>query len=148
MTRSFDLFQGTDPKLKAALRIREEVFVHEQGVPLEMEIDDYDGIAWHVLAYEGDLPVATARLITLDACRVKIGRVATLRPFRHRGIATQILQLLLEYARREGFVEATLDSQLEAMPLYEALGFVASGAPFLDAGLIHRPMTLKLAPLA
>lgn len=144
MSRSFELFQGTDPKLKEALLIRSEVFVEEQGVPLELEIDDYDGIAWHVLAYEDDAPIATARLVTLDACRVEIGRVATLAPFRKRGIATQLLKLLLEYSRREGFEEAILDSQLEAMPLYERLGFVASGAPFLDAGIIHRRMTLKL----
>lgn len=144
MSPGFDLFPGTDPNLKDALRIRSEVFVQEQGVPLELEIDDYDGIAWHVLAYEGNVPVATARLVSVDACRIQIGRMATLVEFRRRGIAAQLLDLMLEYARREGFEEVILDSSLEAMPLYERRGFKATGAPFLDAGIIRRRMTRKL----
>ncbi|HEY9899341.1 MAG TPA: GNAT family N-acetyltransferase [Pantanalinema sp.] len=144
---SLDLFAGTDPQVRDALRIREAVFVHEQGVPLDLEIDDYDGIAWHVLASEDDTPVATARLISLDASRVKIGRVATLKPHRGKGIASKLVRLLMEYARREGFTEAVLDSQLEAMPLYEKLGFVAEGPIFMDADIPHRRMTRKLETL-
>lgn len=141
---TLDLFAGTDPQVRDALRIRETVFVEEQGVPLELEIDDYDGIAWHVLAREDETPVGTARLISLDASRVKIGRVATLASHRGKGIASKLVKLLMEYARREGFAEAVLDSQLEAMPLYEKLGFVAEGPIFMDADIPHRRMTRKL----
>ncbi|MBO9541346.1 GNAT family N-acetyltransferase [bacterium] len=141
---TLDLFAGTDPQVRDALRIRETVFVQEQGVPLDLEIDDYDGIAWHVLAREDDQAVATARLISLDASRVKIGRVATLPAHRGKGIASKLVRLLMEYARREGFAEAVLDSQLDAMPLYEKLGFVAEGQIFMDADIPHRRMTRKL----
>ena len=141
---TFDLFPGTAPQLKEALAIRHEVFVLEQNVPIELEIDDHDGIAWHILAYEGDQPVATARLVTLDADRVKIGRVSTLEAYRHRGIATGLVRLLLEYAQREGFSEAILDSQLPVLPLYEKLGFVPQGEVFLDADILHRRMSRKL----
>lgn len=141
---TLDLFAGTDPQVRDALRIREAVFVEEQGVPLDLEIDDYDGIAWHVLAFEDEVPVGTARLISLDASRVKIGRVATLKAHRGKGIASKLVKLLMEYARREGFTEAVLDSQLEAMPLYEKLGFVAEGPIFMDADIPHRRMTRKL----
>ncbi len=142
---TLDLFPGTDPQLRDALQVREAVFVQEQGVPIEEEIDDYDGVAWHVIARVDDAPVATARLVSMDADRVKIGRVATLPDYRGQGIATKLVKLLMEYARREGFSEAVLDSQLAAMPLYEKLGFVAGGEVFLDAGILHRRMTRKLA---
>lgn len=142
---ALDLFPGTDPQLKDALAVRMPVFVEEQGVPPELEIDDYDGIAWHVLARLDGRPVATARLITLDASRVKIGRVATLQAYRRQGIAGKLVRLLMEYARREGFTEAVLDSQLTAMGLYESLGFVAEGEVFLDADILHRRMTCRLA---
>lgn len=141
---ALDLFPGTDPQLRDALAVRAAVFVQEQGVPLEEEIDDYDGVAWHVLARINDAPVATARLVSLDADRVKIGRVATLGDYRGRGIATKLVTLLMEYARREGFCEAVLDSQLAAMLLYEKLGFEPVGPVFLDAGILHRRMTRKL----
>lgn len=144
MNPHFSLFPGTDPLLASALAIRQAVFVDEQGVPPELEIDDYDGIAWHALATLDGAPAATARLVTLDAARVKIGRVATLASFRRRGLAGQLLELLMEYARREGFVEAILDSQLSALPLYEQHGFVAEGEIFVEADLPHRRMRRKL----
>lgn len=143
-TLKLDMFPGTDPQLNDALAVRERVFVQEQGVPLDLEIDDYDGIAWHALARMDGRAVATARLITLDATRIKIGRVATLGDYRAQGLASKLVKLLMEYGRREGFDEAVLDSQLSAMPLYEKLGFVAEGEVFLDADILHRRMTRKL----
>jgi predicted GNAT family N-acyltransferase len=141
---TFDMFGGTDPQLKEALAIRAVVFIEEQGVDPALEIDDYDGVAWHVLARIDGEPVGTARLVMLDQLRAKIGRVAVLPTHRGQGIATQLVQLLMEYARREGRTQALLDSQLTVMPLYEKLGFVAEGEVFLDADILHRRMARKL----
>lgn len=141
---ALDMFPGTDPQLAEALSIRQEVFVEEQGVDPMLEIDDYDYIAWHVLARVGGTPVGTARLVTVDAYVAKIGRVAVLPDYRGRGIASAMVQLVSEYAKRESRNTLVLDSQLTAMPLYERLGFVAEGEPFLDAGIIHRRMVKKL----
>lgn len=141
---SLDMFSGTDPQLKEALAIRFTVFVEEQGVDPALEVDDDDGVAWHVLARLDGVPVGTARLVMLDQLRAKIGRVAVLPEFRGRGIASQLVLILMEYARREGRTEALLDSQLSAMPLYEKLGFEAVGEIFLDAEILHRRMVRKL----
>jgi predicted GNAT family N-acyltransferase len=141
---TLDMFSGTDPQLKEALAIRWRVFVEEQNVDPALEIDDYDGVAWHVLARLDGQPVGTARMVMLDQHRAKIGRVAVLSEHRGKGIATQLVQLLMEYARREGRTQAILDSQLTAMPLYEKLGFEAEGEVFLDADILHRRMVRKL----
>lgn len=141
---SLDMFSGTDPQLKEALAIRLAVFVEEQGVDPALEVDDYDGVAWHVLARIDGVPVGTARLVMLDQLRAKIGRVAVLPEARGRGIASQLVTILMEYARREGRTEALLDSQLSVMPLYEKLGFEAVGEVFLDADILHRRMVRKL----
>lgn len=141
---TLDMFSGTDPQLKEALDIRMRVFVEEQGVDPALEIDDYDGVAWHVLARLDGVPVGTARLVMLDQQRAKIGRVAVLPEHRGQGIASQLIQLLMEYARREGRTQALLDAQLTAMSLYEKLGFTAEGEVFLDADILHRRMTRKL----
>jgi predicted GNAT family N-acyltransferase len=141
---TLDMFTGMDPQLKEALAVRMRVFVEEQGVDPALEIDDYDGVAWHVLARVDGEPVGTARLVMLDQQRAKIGRVAVLPEHRGQGIASQLVQLLMEYARREGRTEAILDSQLTVIPLYEKLGFTAVGEVFLDADILHRRMVRRL----
>lgn len=144
MTLSLDLFTGTEPGLKEALAIRMRVFVEEQGVDPALEIDDYDGVAWHVVARRDGEAVGTARLVMLDQQRAKIGRVAVVPEHRGQGIASQLVRLLMDYAKREGRTEALLDAQLPVIPLYEKLGFTAVGEVFLDADLLHRRMTRKL----
>lgn len=141
---TLDMFSGLDPQLKEALAIRMRVFVEEQGVDPALEIDDDDAVAWHVLARLDGEPAGTARLVMLDQLRAKIGRVAVLPEYRGHGIATQLVKLLMEYARREGRTQAILDSQLPVMPLYEKLGFTAVGEVFLDADILHRRMIRKL----
>lgn len=141
---TLDMFSGLDPQLKEALAIRMRVFVEEQGVDPALEIDDDDAVAWHVLARIDGEPAGTARLVMLDQLRAKIGRVAVLPEYRGHGIATQLVSLLMEYARREGRTQAILDSQLPVMPLYEKLGFTAVGEVFLDADILHRRMIRKL----
>ena len=142
-----DWFEGTDSRLRDALAIRFQVFVDEQGIPAELEIDDLDGIAWHAVAWADDVPIGTARLVSKDATHVKVGRVAVLPSHRRQGVATRLIELLLELARRQGFQQAELASQIEAMPVYEKLGFVAHGPYFLDAGLPHRLMRRTITHL-
>ncbi|MNR75407.1 putative N-acetyltransferase YjcF [compost metagenome] len=141
---TLEMFSGLEPQLKEALAIRMRVFVEEQGVDPALEIDDDDAVAWHVLARLDGEPIGTARLVMLDQLRAKIGRVAVLPEVRGMGIATQLVKLLMEYARREGRTQAILDSQLPVMPLYEKLGFTAVGEVFLDADILHRRMIRKL----
>jgi len=141
---TLDMFSGLEPQLKEALAIRMRVFVEEQGVDPALEIDDDDAVAWHVLARLDGVPVGTARLVMLDQLRAKIGRVAVLPESRGRGIASQLVKLLMEYARREGRTQALLDSQLPVIPLYEKLGFTPVGEVFLDADILHRRMIRKL----
>ncbi|MBM3271475.1 MAG: GNAT family N-acetyltransferase [Candidatus Sericytochromatia bacterium] len=141
---TLDLVAGTDAALLEALAVREAVFIREQGIDPEVEIDDYDGICWHAIAYLDRRPVGTARLVLVDRFTAKIGRVAVLPEARGRGIATRLVRLVEEYAGREGVTRAILDSQIDVMPLYEKLGYVAEGEPFLDAGIVHKRMTRSL----
>ena len=139
-----DLFSGTESQLLEALAVREAVFIREQGIDPEEEIDDYDGICWHAIAYLGGKAVGTARLIMLDRFTARIGRVAVLPAVRGKGVASSLMRLLEDYCRREGVTRAVLDAQLQVMPLYEKQGYAAEGEPFLDAGIVHRRMTKAL----
>ena len=128
---------------EAAQAIRFEVFVDEQRVPAEEEIDADDATARHWLALVDGEPVATARAVEKDF-GWKIGRVAVRRPFRCQGVGLGLMEAILTAAREQGVGEARLESQTHAIPFYERLGFEAEGPQFLDCGIPHRLMRLSL----
>jgi predicted GNAT family N-acyltransferase len=129
----------------SCFRIRTAVFVEEQQIPLEIEMDEYDSEAVHFLLVTAcdDTPIGTARL--LDKAGVaKIGRVAILKGFRGAGLGKVLMEGMMAEARKRGFREAMLDSQVYAIPFYETVGFVAEGEEFLDAGIPHYRMRREL----
>ncbi|OBS11015.1 GNAT family N-acetyltransferase [Acidihalobacter prosperus] len=121
-------------------RLRETVFVHEQGVPAALEIDEFDPRSLHLLAEYAGQPVGTGRLLE-DG---HIGRLAVLREYRGRGIGKALLDALVREAVRRDFAEAVLSAQLHAIPFYERAGFAVCGPEFLDAGIVHREMRRPL----
>jgi predicted GNAT family N-acyltransferase len=130
----------------AASRIRLEVFVHEQGVPLELEMDDRDAQSLHALATPAGsaVPVGTARLLP-DG---HIGRMAVLREFRRRGTGRALLDALIEQARAAGHSEAIVNAQTYAIAFYERAGFAVSSGVFDEAGIPHAEMRRPLATAA
>lgn len=124
---------------EAAKAIRFEVFVDEQGVPAEIELDELDETARHWLVWDGDTPVATARAVAKDF-GWKIGRVAVRRPWRGQGLGLLVMRAIEDAAREAGAAELRLESQVHAMPFYARLGYAAEGPEYLDAGIPHRLM--------
>jgi predicted GNAT family N-acyltransferase len=125
--------------LGGALALREQVFVREQGVPLEEELDGRDGQALHLVALDpgaAERVIGTLRLL-FDGELVKIGRVAVEPGWRRCGIATLMLDEALAEARRRGSVRARLSSQLTAVAVYERAGFVVESDVFEEAGIPH-----------
>jgi predicted GNAT family N-acyltransferase len=127
-----------------AYLIRQKVFIQEQGVPEDMELDGLDPTSKHALAYEGSLCVGTARLVRLSNHHAQIGRMAVLSTFRNRGIGKAILKHLIALAQAEGVLDLVLHSQVSAMPFYAKLGFIAEGPIYEEAGIPHRNMMLLL----
>ena len=128
-----------------AYLIREKVFIEEQGVPEDMELDEFDPTAKHALAYEGHLCVGTGRLVHLNSHHAQIGRMAVLRAFRNRGIGRAILSRLIALAKSEGVLTLTLHSQVSAISFYAKMGFIVDGPIYDEAGISHRNMILSLA---
>ena len=125
-----------------AYLIRKEVFIQEQGVPEEMELDEFDPASKHALAYMGALCVGTGRLVYLDNHHAQIGRMSVLSAFRNRGIGKAILTRLIALAKAEGVLTLILHSQVSVIPFYEKFGFIAKGAVYDEAEISHRNMML------
>ncbi|MBC8140715.1 MAG: GNAT family N-acetyltransferase [Armatimonadetes bacterium] len=134
---------GRAVDIQKSLQVREAVFVGEQNVPLELERDEYDADALHILAIDTDTnePVGTARIVDKGNGVAKIGRVAVLSAFRGMGVGDALMNAVIETARTLKFAAMVLDAQLPVIAFYERFGFVAEGEIFLDAGIEHRRMT-------
>nr|WP_216862910.1 GNAT family N-acetyltransferase [Polynucleobacter sp. 80A-SIGWE] len=127
-----------------AYSIRKRVFIEEQGVPEDMELDEYDPLAQHALAYVNSECIGTARLVTLPGSVGRIGRMAVLPMHRRRGIGGDLLRALLELSKSQGITQLELHAQLSAIPFYEQLGFIAQGDIYDEAGIAHRDMILYI----
>ena len=123
-----------------AAPIRFAVFVEEQGVPRDIELDDMDPASVHAIAFFQGQAVGTARLLP-DG---HIGRMAVLKAWRGRGIGGRLLNALIDAARRRGDREVALSAQVHAVPFYRAHDFVEEGGEYLEAGIRHQAMRRAL----
>jgi predicted GNAT family N-acyltransferase len=129
---------------KDAYQVRREVFILEQKVPEDLEIDEFDPVALHALAYSDNACIGTARLHINDDRSGQIGRMAILSSFRNQGLGRQIMKVLIETAKSSGATSLILHAQVSAIPFYEKLGFKANGPIYDEAGIPHRNMMMAL----
>lgn len=137
---------GRRVDIDKAMKVRLAVFVEEQNVPLELEQDELDAEALHLLAIDTKTKdaVGTARMLDKGNGIAKVGRVAVLPAYRSLGIGAALMRAAIKSARELDFTTMILDAQVTVIPFYEKLEFVAEGPVFDDAGIPHRRMTLAL----
>jgi len=130
-------------ELELCLEIRRIVFMVEQKVSLAEEVDGLDSECDHFIARKNGVPAGTARL-RMAGDLAKGERLCVLRSARGHRIATALLEALEARARERGARTLLGAAQVQALPLYESLGFLASGNEFLDAGIVHKTITKPL----
>lgn len=127
-----------------ALAIRYEVFVEEQNVPRDLEVDELETETFHIVLYNKAEKLATARILELENQVYKVQRVAVLKKYRKKGIGKRLIQVIEEKVRERSGQKLTLGSQNTAIPFYEKLGYTIEGPEFMDAGIPHHTMTKTL----
>ena len=120
------------------LRIR--VFVDEQNVPPEIELDEFDDIAVHAVAYKSGVVVGTGRLILDTPNDARIGRMAVEASLRRTGVGSAVLAFLENEARASGIKRVSLHAQNYVKDFYAKYGYIECGNTFLEAGIIHVEM--------
>lgn len=131
-----------DTLREGARKVRYEVFVVEQKVPIELEWDDMDAQCVHALVSdESGTPLATGRLLP-DG---HIGRMAVLEKARGAGLGGRMLEALIAAARERGDSVVMLNAQTHAEPFYARFGFERDGEEFMEAGIPHIAMRRHLA---
>ena len=136
------------PRMEAAFAVRFEVFVNEQRVPVDEEVDEHDRTdvdAVHALVRDahGEV-VAAGRFYRGAPDTAQIGRMAVRAAARRTGVGMRLLDALMAEARRRGYRRAALNAQDHAVGFYRAAGFEDDGATHVEAGILHQPMAKGL----
>lgn len=129
----------TSELMPAAYAVRHQVFVVEQAVPPELERDEFDAIAIHLVALRGDEVIGTLRVVVGGGI-AKIGRMAVLAADRKVGIGSRLMDRAAEIARTMNVRDIELHAQLTARPFYARLGYREEGDVFEEAGIAHVTM--------
>jgi len=125
--------------MPAAFAVRHQVFVVEQAVPPELERDEFDDVAVHLVALRDDEVVGTLRIV-VSGGTAKIGRMAVLASERKAGIGTRLMERAAEVAQEMSVTDITLHAQLTAKAFYARLGYREEGEVFEEAGIAHVSM--------
>ncbi|SFL54712.1 GNAT family N-acetyltransferase [Salibacterium qingdaonense] len=134
------VFQVQDDKQQQdAYHVRFQVFVHEQNVPEEMEMDEYDETGYHFTAYDDHLPVGAGRLRFVDNVG-KAERVCVLSSYRSTGTGRAIMEKMEQTAKNNGASGMKLNAQISAADFYKKLGYTVTSGEFYDAGMPHVEM--------
>jgi len=133
----------TKEEKNQVFQIRTTVFVDEQKVSIEEEIDEFEDSAIHFIGYENEVPVAASRLRWVDEYG-KIERVCILKEYRGKSYGTDMINRMEVEVTKKGYTKTKLNAQTRAVDFYKRLGYKVVSGEFLDAGIPHVTMTKQI----
>ncbi|MEK3887354.1 GNAT family N-acetyltransferase [Bacillus sp. FSL K6-3431] len=133
----------TEQQLQDAFKVRMKVFVEEQNVPSELEIDDLEAEATHFVLYNDDRPGGAGRFRVVENIG-KVERICVLKDDRKAGAGARIMNAIEEYASSLQLQSLKLNAQTSAIAFYERLGYKVISEEFMDAGIPHKTMIKPL----
>lgn len=130
--------------LQAAYAIRKSVFVDEQHVPSNLEIDEFEDVCSHFLVFSEDgNAIATSRMRIKDN-KVKFERICVLKEYRGLKVGEQLMQFMEKEVFKLGHKEIILEAQTQALNFYKKMGYQVNSDSFFNCGIEHYKMTKYL----
>ncbi len=130
----------SDKEIEGAFEVRRKVFIEEQGISEDLELDGRDSEALHMVVKDGERVIGTARVLFLATSQAKIERMAILIPFRRKGIGGRIISFLNEELKKKQVEKVFLHAQYPVITFYKSVGFREQPPPFWEAGIKHIKM--------
>lgn len=130
-------------ELEDAFSVRRTVFIEEQNVPEEEEIDQHEDESTHFVAYQNEMPVGAGRFRLVEGYG-KVERICVLKEARKTGAGKAIMNRIEAFALENDIHQLKLNAQTHAIPFYSGLGYEIVSDEFLDAGIPHKTMMKKL----
>lgn len=132
-----------EQELQDAYSVRKTVFVEEQNVSVEEEIDEHEESATHFVLYDSATPIGAGRFRVLDGIG-KVERICVLKDYRGTGAGKVVMNGIEQFADGQGIGSLKLNAQTHAIPFYSKLGYEVVSEEFLDAGIPHKTMKKTL----
>lgn len=129
-------------QLEDAFSVRKTVFVEEQQVPIEEEIDQFEEEATHFVLYRDGAAIGAGRFRVVDGYG-KVERICVLKEARGSGAGKELMNQIEKFAVDKGLDKLKLNAQTHAIPFYAGLGYEVVSEEFLDAGIPHKTMVKK-----
>ncbi|WP_163972054.1 GNAT family N-acetyltransferase [Oceanobacillus halotolerans] len=126
-----------------AFHVRNIVFVDEQNVPPEIEVDEHDDTAIHFIGYEDGEPIAAGRMRWVDEYG-KLERICVLKEHRGKNYGKEMILFIEDIIQDKGNKKAKLNAQKHAEGFYKSLGYKTVSGEFMDAGIPHVTMVKEL----
>ena len=137
-------FTQNNKDMLSCLDLRRTVFIEEQNVPENEEVDGDDPDCDHILLTVSDIPVGTARLKYYNDF-IKVQRVCVLKNYRGQGIGSKIINFIIRHVEKNDIRSSVrLGSQIHALEFYKRLGFIEFGEDYLDACILHIDMEFQI----
>ena len=137
-------FTQNNKDMLSCLDLRRTVFIEEQNVPENEEVDGDDPDCDHILLTVSDIPVGAARLKYYNDF-IKVQRVCVLKNYRGQGIGSKIINFIIRHVEKNDIHSSVrLGSQIHALEFYKRLGFIEFGEEYLDAGILHKDMEFQI----
>ena len=137
-------FAQNNKDMLSCLDLRRTVFIEEQNVPENEEVDGDDPDCDHILLTVSDIPVGAARLKYYNDF-IKVQRVCVLKNYRGQGIGSKIINFIIRHVEKNDIRSSVrLGSQIHALEFYKRLGFIEFGEEYLDAGILHKDMEFQI----
>ena len=129
--------------LKDIFKIRKIVFIKEQKVPINEEIDGFDEDSKHIIALYKNSPIGCARIRFIGK-KAKLERIAILKNYRGKGFGKNIVEYLIKYSKNKSAGEIVMNAQFYLADYYKKFGFKSRGKTFMEAGIKHIEMCLRV----
>jgi predicted GNAT family N-acyltransferase len=130
-------------ELEDAFSVRRTVFIDEQNVPAEEEIDQHEDECTHFVSYHEGSPIAAGRFRVVGGYG-KVERICVLKEARNTGSGKALMREIEAYALKKNLHKLKLNAQTHAIPFYAGLGYEVVSEEFLDAGIPHKTMIKKI----
>jgi predicted GNAT family N-acyltransferase len=124
------------------MEIRKKVFVEEQNVDLNIEIDGFDKLAKHFIVILDNIPIGCARIRSNNIA--KLERIAIIKEYRGSGYGKILTNYLIDYCKKNNYKEICIHSQIYVSDFYKKHGFIIRGKPFFEAEIKHIEMYMKI----
>jgi len=132
-----------EKELAQVHEIRRVVFMDEQKVSVKEEMVAWeDEFSEHLIVYEGDMPVATGRVM-LHNGKYSLGRIAVLKEHRGKGLGRIVTATLIEKAFAMGAQDIEIHAQSYLVEFYRGFGFEICSEEYEEAGIMHFTMMLR-----